>query len=356
MNFIIEFATIFAGLAICMLPSVFLLHTVAGAISRHDNGGWVGLGGCAVFFFISLIYLVDWVVWDGLSALISRLSQGLIVFTVVVIFCFLLAMVALYLSSRKKRISVFLSYNHLDFDLVKNVNQRLEALGFIMIYLPFEEKTGDEVAHFVRSSMKRADLVVAIPGLTRNSFADAEIISAYQAEKPIIFIIDNKSRSLPSTALLGHPVFLLSVLEDYNFEPLRHFINFLFFSKEDIKNTMERIADRQLYNIFYWAFFVYAVMRGGASVWYAWLFGENYTVFMFYSMLVISIALEMSIVFGGLLWAILSRKRAQEAVRQLAANREFTFDAVQDVLGATSTDELILKAMLKNPLTRSGES
>jgi hypothetical protein len=152
------------------------------------------------------------------------------------IIAFLIGTHALEKAIMKRRGRVFISYQHDCESIADQIAVELRAKKIDVRKLDFVENVAhDELLDQVKEGIRRADVLICIPGISR-SFVDSEVSMAFGLERMMIFALDRSvAQHVPDTAKKGYPVFDLERLQANGFLVLASFCAYL---SGDLRSTM----------------------------------------------------------------------------------------------------------------------
>jgi hypothetical protein len=107
-------------------------------------------------------------------------------------------------ASRWRRPRVFISYHLAGAPEAEELARRLQRQHCHVILIKQATPTHDSLLEEIQSAIRHCDAVVALPG-TRQSFVDAELLTASTLKRSII-IVANELDTLPNTVYTGYPV------------------------------------------------------------------------------------------------------------------------------------------------------
>jgi hypothetical protein len=225
------------GLAGPLLKAWARLSAALGGLTHSDN----------------LVYFATWLAQrfvskdpevqkatNEMSGLLGdALSTDYLVVIWVVISCIMLlgAFIGcplIYKWLSKRRLGIFISFNHTKEDISENLQKRLEEEGVRTIRIPFQEgATHQSIVIQTVEGLRTCDGVVCLPGYTQ-SFLGDEVLAATTSRKPIVFLVSETSGTLPNTADKRYPMFRLETTIREGFKPLIDFISYV---GADFKST-----------------------------------------------------------------------------------------------------------------------
>lgn len=256
-------------------------------------------------------------------------------------------LLGLFLLSRHRAIRVFLPHHHQDEQLATTLRDALLKVGIESEILLVQPRDHDEVVSLVREKLQDSLAVIAIPPQIKEAFADAEILAASVILKPMMFVIDDKARQLPRTALRGYPVFRFDEMERRGFVPIKTFLNYLFRHHDEVLQSFGRavLSMSKAWEVAFLLFCIVLVLAGVTVFFdldlafrtYQWTFGAAVLVWAL-------------MIIVGLTLVVRSRARATRIVRQKATAGELTYDTLSSVLGHLQADREVLDCLEKEPL------
>jgi hypothetical protein len=142
----------------------------------------------------------------------------------------------LYKGILRPRLNVFISFNNAREDLAETLQTRFHKDGTRVSRVPFDQTaTHQRVVMSATDGIKKCDSFVCLPGLAA-SYVEHEVFAATTSTKPVVFLISEKSGTLPNTADKRYPVFRLEVALREQFSPL---LQFIYYIGADLKSTWE---------------------------------------------------------------------------------------------------------------------
>ena len=133
----------------------------------------------------------------------------------------------LYKLVARRHLRVFISFSHVQEGLVKHLHRCMQDRRLEATRVPYQANADHQtvVGHVVEI-LKKSHLVVCVPGLAA-SYVEHEVLAANATGKPIVFLVSEKSGTLPNTADKRYPVFKLESLVRENFESLLMFVSYI---------------------------------------------------------------------------------------------------------------------------------
>jgi hypothetical protein len=142
----------------------------------------------------------------------------------------------LYKVISRRRLKIFISFNNTREDLAETLQNRFHKDGTKVFRIPFDQAaTHQNVVISATEGIKKCDSFLCLPGLAA-SYVEHEVFAATTSTKPVVFLISEKSGTLPNTADKRYPVFRLEVALREQFSPL---IEFIYYIGADFKSTWE---------------------------------------------------------------------------------------------------------------------
>jgi hypothetical protein len=161
---------------------------------------------------------------------------GSILFTSIILGITSTGFPLLYKLLSKPKLMVFISFNRTREDIAKTLQQSLEGEGTKAFRIPFQENaTHQAIVLQATAGIKTCDSFVCLPGHTQ-SYVDHEVLAAATSGKPIIFLISERSGTLPNTADKRYPMFRLETTLRERFKPLIYFLRYV---GADLKSTWQ---------------------------------------------------------------------------------------------------------------------
>jgi hypothetical protein len=336
-----------------MVPDRIL--QAAASWARHLRTGLI-ITAIVAFVILSTyrFYANAWELgWQGwirqMTAVIRQLGIMLLLFAGVVALVGLLTC-ALALLSRWRKVRVFVSYHHTIEVAASEVSEAIRQRWIAVFRMPFEPRQHDEVVDDLRRQLRRADVILVLPG-EATSFVDAEILAASTLQKAILFLRTHDEQTTPNTALTGYPVFDIGKLRQEDYVPLLRFIAYVAGTWRDTLRNFARAT----------ATFVQEL-----DVLYAiWTAGAGLAINLVYKLLGV-IRLEWQFRFAlGLFWittivtvsifalsyvlAVVNRWKAMSIVRQKILTGDCTFSLLQQGLDALASDRAIVTTLDRAP-------
>lgn len=184
---------------------------VAGMLANTDTGRAV-MVRLLVELFKSFARLGPALAWAlGLTAALALLA----------------CLPLLWRGLRRRRPSVFVSYQHEREDAAVALAQALERESFQVRRLPFDpEADHQQVVGEMQRLQRGADALVCLPGQAQSA-VDAEVYAAAVLRQPVVFLVAARGGSLPNAADKRYPVMDLKIVKEQGWATVAELLHHL---------------------------------------------------------------------------------------------------------------------------------